>query len=222
MRSTRKVLVTGGSRGIGRAVVDLLCGADGYEVLAPDRSQLDLMDPQSIQRYLALSPDIDILVNVAGINILEKIEELNETVIEQMSQTNLFAPLQLIRGVVAGMRRRGGGNILNFTSIWGIRSKEFRTLYSMTKFGLTGITKALARELGPDNILVNAVAPGFVDTEMTRCNVPPEERERLCAEIPLRRMADPVEVAKLVRFLISEDNSFITGQTIIIDGGYLA
>jgi 3-oxoacyl-[acyl-carrier protein] reductase len=161
-------------------------------------------------------------VNVAGINILGKIENIDETAASNMCQTNLLAPLWLIRGVVDGMRRRGGGRIVNFSSIWGVRSKEYRTLYSMTKFGLTGMTKALARELGPDGILINAVAPGYVNTEMTRENVPPAEQVRLCAEIPLRRMAEPSEIAKLVRFLISVENSYITGQSIVIDGGFLA
>ena len=217
-----KVLVTGGSRGIGRAVVDLLKSFGVYEVLAPDRRQLDLADPSSVRGFLKECPDVDALVNAAGINVLGRLNELDESVVEQMCQTNLYAPLQLIRGVADGMRRRGGGRIVNFSSVWGVRSKEFRTLYSLTKFGLTGVTKALARELGPNGILVNAVAPGYVDTEMTRKNVPPDERERLCGEIPLRRFAEPVEIAKLVRFLISEENSYITGQSIVIDGGFLA
>jgi len=181
-----------------------------------------LANASSVRNYLSQCPDLDALVNVAGINILGKIEELDEAAVGQMCQTNLIAPLQLIRGVVCGMRRRGGGRIVNFSSIWGVRSKELRTLYSMTKFGLTGMTKALARELGPDGILVNAVAPGYVNTEMTRKNVPPAEQARLCAEIPLRRMADPYEIARLVRFLISDENSYITGQSIVIDGGFLA
>ncbi len=218
----RRVLVTGSSRGIGRAVADLLKGTPGYDLLAPNRQQLDLADSASIQAYLRDCPDLDALINVAGINILGAIGDLDEASVLQMCQTNLFAPIQLIRGVVAGMRRRGSGRIVNFSSIWGIRSKELRTLYSMTKFGLTGVTKALARELGPDGILVNSIAPGYVDTEMTRANIPPIERERLCAEIPLRRMADPVEIARATRFLISEENSYITGQSIVVDGGFLA
>ncbi len=167
-------------------------------------------------------PDLDALVNVAGINVLGRLEELDDYMVEKMCRTNLFSPLQLIRGVAAGMKRRKGGRIVNFSSIWGMRSKEFRTLYSMTKFGLTGVTRALARELGPDGILVNAVAPGYVDTEMTRTNIPPEERTRLCEDIPLRRLAEPIEIAKLVKFLISEENTYITGQSIVIDGGFLA
>lgn len=218
----RKVLVTGGSRGIGCAVVDLLNSSGEYEVLAPDRHELDLAVPASVSGFLTSCPDVDALVNVAGINVLGRLDELDESVVERMCQTNLYAPLQLIRGVCGGMKRRGGGRIVNFSSIWGVRSKEYRTLYSLTKFGLTGVTKALARELGPDGILINAVAPGYVDTEMTQKNVPPDERERLCGEIPLRRLAAPAEIAKFVRFLISEENSYLTGQVLVIDGGFLA
>jgi len=217
-----RVLVTGGSRGIGHAVVDLLNSSKGYEVISPDRNQLDLADPASVRHFIKDCPDVDALVNIAGINMLGQLDKLDESIVNQMCQTNLFAPLQLIRGVAEGMRRRQGGRIVNFSSIWGIRSKEHRTLYSLTKFGLTGITKALARELGPDNILVNAVAPGYVDTEMTRKNIPPDECERLRGDIPLQRFAAPVEIARLVRFLISDENSYITGQSIVIDGGFLA
>ncbi len=218
----RTILVTGGSRGIGNSIVELLRADDSMEVVAPSRTELDLLDPESISRFLAGAPDFDGLVNAAGINILGKLETLDDATIDSMYSTNLLAPLKLIQGVVPGMRRRGGGRIVNFGSIWGVRSKEFRTLYSMTKFGLVGVTRALARELGPDHILINTVAPGYVLTEMTRKNVPPEEQARLCGEIPLRRMAEPVEIARLVRFLLSEENTYITGQNITIDGGFLA
>ena len=220
--SLKTILVTGGSRGIGQAIVSLLRQSEADKILAPTREQLDLADPQSVRAFLADCPDVDALINCAGINILRPLSELDESAMAQMCQTNLFAPLQLIRGVAEGMKRRGGGKIVNVSSIWGVRSKELRTLYSVTKFGLTGATRALARELGPENILVNAVAPGYVLTEMTQKNIPPEEQTRLCAEIPLRRMAAPDEIARLIRFLISDENTYITGQTLVVDGGFLA
>lgn len=222
MKRTRRILVTGGSRGIGRAVAELLREEPGSEVLVPTRDELDVADSGSVRRFLETCPDVDALANVAGINLLGRLDELEDDVVLRMAETNLFGPLRLMRGVAPGMVRRGGGRIVNFSSIWGQRSKEFRTLYSMTKFGLTGVTRALARELGPSGILVNAVAPGYVLTEMTRRNVPPEERERLCTEIPLRRMAEPVEIARAVRFLLSEENTYMTGQTLVVDGGFLA
>ena len=218
----RTILVTGGSRGIGKAIVELLRTNSSIEVAAPTRRELDLLSPKSISGFLSGAPDFDGLVNTAGINILGKLEALDDKTIASMYNTNLLAPLKLIQGLVPGMRRRGGGRIVNFSSIWGIRSKELRTLYSMTKFGITGVTRALARELGPDHILINTVAPGYVLTEMTKKNVSPQERTRLCEEIPLRRMADPIEIARVVAFLLSEENTYITGQNITIDGGFLA
>ena len=219
----RRILVTGGSRGIGRAVAeDLRCRWSDCEVLTPPRSELDLLDEVSIRSFLAELEPVDGLVNAAGINILGKLNELDDATIEQMITTNLIAPLKPIQAVEEGMKRRGGGRIVTFSSIWGVRSREYRTLYSMTKFGVCGMTRALARELGPAGILINCIAPGFVLTEMTRKNVPEEEREKLCAEIPLRRMAEPEEIARSVAFLLSLENTYITGQTIVIDGGFTA
>ncbi len=218
----KKILLTGGSRGIGAAIAALLRDDPQIELFAPGRAELDLLSIDSIRAYLERSPDFDGLVNTAGINILGRIDELDQATIDTMLQTNLVAPLMLIQGVAAGMKRKRQGKIVNFSSIWGCRSKEYRTLYSMSKFGISGMTRSLARELGPDGILVNAVAPGYVLTEMTCRNVPAEERRKLAEEIPLRRMAEPREIAGLVRFLLSDENTYMTGQTIIIDGGFLA
>lgn len=218
----KKILLTGGSRGIGAAIAALLRQDPQIELFTPGRAELDLLKVDSIRAYLQNCPDFDGLVNTAGINILGKIDEIDPETINTMLQTNLVAPLELIQGVAAGMKRQKHGKIVNFSSIWGCRSKEYRTLYSMTKFGITGMTRALARELGPFGIQINAVAPGYVLTEMTYQNVPAEERQKLAAEIPLRRMAEPEEIAKVVRFLLSDDNSYMTGQTMIIDGGFLA
>lgn len=218
----KRILVTGGSRGIGKAIVDLLRTSSQYEVIAPTRQECDLCSLESVWAFLAGVGDVHALVNVAGVNELASLGEIDSEKLSLMHRVNVEAPLFLIKGVADGMRRLGGGRIVNFSSIWGVRSKERRTMYSIDKFGIVGLTKALARELGPENILVNAVAPGFVLTEMTRKNVPPDEQERLCKEIPLRRMAEPEEMAKVVRFLVSDENTYITGSVINIDGGFLA
>ena len=194
-----------------------------FNCICPTREELDINNSDSIENYFnKLNIEIHGLVNNAGINVLGNIESLNDEDIQNMLNINLIAPLKLIQHVVKNMRLSNYGKIVNISSIWGVRSKEFRTLYSMTKFGINGMTKSLARELGEYNILINSIAPGYVNTEMTKKNVPFEEQIKIKENIPLKRFAEPEEIAKLVSFLISENNSYITGQTIIIDGGFLA
>ena len=214
----KKVLLTGASRGIGKAIHDLI--KEDYEVLTPTRNELDLSDIKSIENYFKDNIQVDILINNAGINIIKNISSILDEDIDAVIQTNLKAPLKLIQKVVPNMKKNQFGKIVNISSIWGVRSKEFRTLYSSTKFGLIGQTKALARELGVDNILVNAICPGFTATDLTMQSLTKEELENIQKEIPLQRLATPVEIAKAVRFLISEDNSYITGQTLVVDGGF--
>jgi NAD(P)-dependent dehydrogenase (short-subunit alcohol dehydrogenase family) len=218
----RTVLVTGASRGIGKAIKEVLARVPGYDILAPSRQEMDLSDMRSVRRYVRARPDVDILVNNAGINILQSLEEIDDATFMEMLNVNLRGPLTAIREVAPHMKARRFGRIINMSSIWGSRSKERRGLYSMTKFGLNGITKTLAHELGGHGVLVNAVCPGYVNTDLVRRNVPPEEQKAIKKAIPLKRFAEPVEIARLVRFLVSEDNTYITGQVLVIDGGLLA
>ena len=215
-----KILITGSSRGIGKAIKELLEKND-YECLAPNREELDISSYESIQKYCK-NIEVSGLINCAGINILGDLNSLNLEDTDKMLNTNLVAPLSLIREVSSTMKKNRYGKIVNVSSIWGIRSKEYRTLYSMTKFGLNGMTKALSKELGSDNILINSIAPGYVNTEMTQKNVPLSEQEKIKKTIPLGRFAEPEEIAELVLFLISKKNSYITGEVITIDGGFLA
>jgi 3-oxoacyl-[acyl-carrier protein] reductase len=222
MLKDKTILLTGGSRGIGKAIKEAI-ESQGGKCIAPSRNQLDISDLTSIESFFSsLDIEIDALVNNAGINVINPIEKIGDDDIEQMVATNLVAPLKLIQYVVKGMKRKQAGKIVNISSIWGLRSKEERTLYSMTKFGLNGMTKSLARELGKDNILVNSVAPGYVNTEMTNQNVPRFTQEEIANTIPIGRFANPDEIAKLVLFLLSDDNTYMTGQTLVVDGGFLA
>lgn len=218
----RNVLVTGGTGGIGGAIVSRLSADSGYRVYAPSRKELDLSSEASIGQYFTSFAQFDIVINNAGINLPECIEEIATDHIRDSLSINLIAPLLIIKGCVPHMKRQGFGRIVNVSSIWGVRSKEKRTLYSATKFGLNGITKSLARELGPHNILVNSICPGYVRTRLTDQNVPAKEQEKIKQEIPLRRFAEPGEIAESIAFLISEQNSYMTGQTLIVDGGFLA
>lgn len=217
----KTVLLTGASKGIGEAIKGVLETSGKYNLLTPSSSDLNLRNLESIEDFFN-DQHIDILINNAGINILNQIEEISQETIDSMFHVNLIAPLILIQKAVPFMKKQRYGRIINISSIWGVRSKEFRTLYSATKFGLNGITKSLSRELGEYNILVNSVCPGFVNTELTKKNIPFSEQEEIKKSIPLKRFAEPSEIANIVEFLISDKNTYITGQTIVVDGGFTA
>ncbi len=215
-----RVLVTGGSRGIGKATVDLY-REHGYEVCAPTREEMDLSSPQSVTQFIEGNQDKRFLalINNAGINHINFIESMNAAEINEMLQVNLLSPLQLIKGFVPCMKQAGFGRVVNIGSIWGVISKPGRTGYSMTKHGVHGLTKTLALELAKDGILVNTVAPGQTLTELTKKNNSAEEIRQMARDIPLGRLAAPGEIAKAVYFLGTEENTYITGQELVVDGG---
>lgn len=216
----RTVLITGGSRGIGYEIKEKL-SKEGYNVLAPERTELDLSNPDLLEEYLSnLSITVDILVNNAGINPIVDCVELKNSTINETIDVNLVSPLKLVRAVLPNMIEKHFGRIVNISSIWGAVSKPGRLIYSVSKSGLDGMTRALAVEFAEYNILVNSVAPGYVATDLTKRNNTEEEIAKLEKNIPLGRLAEPKEIAELVSFLVSEKNSYITGQTIYIDGGF--
>ena len=216
-------VITGGSRGIGKAIVEVL-RQQGIEVIAPTRTELDLASPASIDTWCAsnASATIDILINNAGINTLGTITELEDSAWDTMEQINLRAPLRLMRAVAPGMVKRRWGRIVNITSVWAHVARERRGGYAATKAAISAVTRTLAVECGGVGVLVNALSPGFVATELTRQNNSPAELDAICTRIPLARLAEPHEIAHAVAWLVSESNTYITGQTIIADGGYTA
>jgi len=220
--SIKNVLITGASGGIGIAIVSCLLLDPRYKLYTPSRKELDLASEKSIDDYFKCFSEYDIVINNAGVNVPECIEDIVSDHIKNSLTINLVAPLLIIKNCVPYMKRNGFGRIVNVSSIWGVRSKEKRTIYSATKFGLNGITKSLSRELGQYNILVNSICPGYVRTKLTEQNVSSEEQEIIMKEIPLRRFAEPSEIAESIAFLIDEKNSYMTGQTLIVDGGFLA
>jgi 3-oxoacyl-[acyl-carrier protein] reductase len=214
-----KIFITGASRGIGLSIANLFL-EKGYSVIVPTRAELDLSDITSVRNYISLhSNDIDVLINNAGINPLQGILEITYENYMEIFQTNLFSGLELIKWCVPYWQKKRSGHVINISSIWGSVSKPKRLLYGATKSALNNITKNLALELGEYNVLVNAIAPGFINTELTSLNNSSAELEKIKDQIPLKRLAEPDEVAKLA-FFLGNQNSFITGQTIYIDGGY--
>lgn len=216
----KTVFITGGSRGIGKAIVDAF-SRNGYTIIAPTRAEMDLSSDSSVLNYFERNKiQVDCIVNNAGINPLSQIENVNDCDIEEAININLKAPILIVRSLVSSMKERKYGHIVNVSSIWGVVSKEKRTVYSITKNGLHGLTNTLAIELGAYNILVNTVCPGFTNTELTKKNVSTDEAKAIATNIPLGRFAEPAEIASLIYFLGSEQNSYITGQKIVIDGGF--
>ena len=216
----KTVFITGGSKGIGKAVAEKFAN-NGYTVITPTRGEMDLASSESIANYFKRNNvKVDCIINNAGINPLSPIELMQDHDLEETININLKAPALVVRALVGSMKAQTFGRIVNISSIWGVVSKEERTVYSITKNGLHGLTNTLAIELGAYNILVNTVCPGFTNTELTNKNISIDEARILHKDIPLARFAEPHEIASLIYFLGSEENTYITGQKIVIDGGY--
>jgi 3-oxoacyl-[acyl-carrier protein] reductase len=235
----RTALVTGSTRGIGRAIAEGLAAA-GARVAVVGRDQAkaaeaaaaigggaqgfaaDVGDPASIAALVDAVEkafgQIDILVNNAGLtrdNILFRIKDDDwDTVLD----ANLRGAFLAIRAASRGMIKRRWGRIVNIASIVGITGNKGQANYAASKAGLIGLTKSVAKELGSRNVLVNAVAPGFIETDMTAA-MTPEARAALSGQIPLERLGSPRDIAGVVTFLASDYASYITGQTLVVDGG---
>ena len=216
-----RALITGASRGIGKATAQVFA-EHGYEVLAPTRAELNLLDKESVEAFVAAhaGEEIDTLVNNAGINDITTIEDADDGTISRMLEVDLVSPIRLLRGFVPALKRSPCGRVVNIGSIWAAVSKPGRGLYSAAKNGIHGVTNALACEVAADGVLVNTVCPGFTATELTVQNNTPAQIADIEKLIPLGRMAKPEEIARTVYFLGSGENTYITGQKILVDGGF--
>jgi len=219
---TRVVLITGASRGIGQAVAAIY-QQNGWEVITPPRTELDLGSHSTVQAWLtANSRKIDVLINNAGEN---KIGNLDTLAIEDWERTlmvNLTSAMLLMQTLSRPMRAQKWGRIVNISSIFGLVSRAGRAPYAASKTGLIGLTRTAALEWGPENVLVNAICPGYIETDLTRKNNTPEQIRELARNLPLGRLGRPDEIARAVYFLGSDQNTFITGQSLTVDGGFTA
>ena len=217
----RVALITGASKGIGEEIAELF-KFSGAKVLTPSHSELDLASNSSVESYASsLTGEIDILVNNAGINLLAGLDELDQEVLKKTLQINLVAPLILTKLLAERMKSNRYGRIVNISSIWSVVAKEGRLAYTASKSALNGATRTLAVELGEHGILVNTIAPGYVNTELTSQNNSSEQLRLIRNNIPLKRLAEPNEIAQIAAFLCSEKNSYMTGQVLVADGGYV-
>ena len=235
--TNKTVLVTGGTRGIGASIVRHFENLNA-EVIATGANKdqlhksinrrvkyhyLDLKNEKSISdfiEYISQRKKIDVLINNAGMNKIDPIEKIKDEDWNNIYSINLYGPFVLTREISKIMKKNKYGRIVNIASIFGVISREKRAAYSSTKSGLIGLTKATAHDLAKDNILVNSISPGFINTELTKNILGKKSMKELSNSIPLKRLGDSDEIAKLVLFLTSDQNTYITGENIIIDGGY--
>lgn len=235
----RCAVVTGGTRGIGRAIAEALLSRSlevvvtstgdepGWVAAEPrcSHARLDLADSADIARFEAeaasLGP-IDVLVNNAGISRPQSVLEITDEDWDAVMAVDLTGPMRMTRLFAPGMRERGWGRILNLSSIAAFVSRPGSAGYSAAKAALVGLTRASALDLASYGVLVNALLPGYTGTDMMATVLTEDQRAALLANVPLGRFARPEEIASWAAFLCSEDNTYITGQTVVVDGGVTA
>ncbi len=237
-------LVTGSSRGIGRGIALELARA-GYavcvnyveqqaaaeETAAEIRRlggeaivvQADVADGEAVRRMVAETERefgaVTLLVNNAGLSWQGLFQEMDDALWQRLFDVNVTGARNAIQAVLPQMLARQQGNIVNISSMWGLRGASCEVAYACTKAALVGLTRSLAMELAPSGIRVNAVAPGCIDTDMMAV-LGEETRQMLVEETPLGRLGTPEDIARAVRFLASEQASFFTGQILTADGGF--
>jgi len=236
-------IVTGGSRGIGRAISVALARAGAHVLInyrsneeaatetlrlieaAGGRGELlgfDVADPESVDRAIKMAIDrhegIDILVNNAGISVDQLLLRVSAKELEKTWATNVNGAVYCAKACIRPMMKKRWGRIINVSSIVAESGNAGQVVYASSKAALLGLTRSLAREVASRNVTVNAVAPGFIDTDMT-ANLPDAARQGIIAQTPLGRIGRPEEVAAAVVFLASDEASYITGQVVRVNGG---
>lgn len=243
--SGKVALITGASRGIGRGIaiefarqgasvvinystddegaektLEAIKKVDGYGIIIKGDISSFKNCEIIVNKVIEVMGKIDILINNAGISQIGLFMDSTEDEINKIVNTNLLGAMYLTKHVLKYMISKKQGNIINISSMWGEVGASCEVIYSTTKGGLNLFTKALAKEIAPSNIRVNAISPGVINTRMNSF-LGDEEKKSLEEEIPLGRFGDPSEIGKLAVFLSSEDSSYITGQIIRSDGGFI-
>ena len=238
-------MITGATRGIGKQIA-LTLANEGYNIVLNYRTENDELFQakneiesknvncltvqgdvtnfedckQMIERAINEFGKIDVLINNAGITKDMLLARMKEEDFKQVIDVNLVGTFNMTKNVISYMMKARNGKIINISSVVGIEGNAGQTNYSASKAGIIGFTKSLAKEVASRNILVNAVAPGFIETNMTDV-LKQEVKDEIAKNIPLKRMGTPQDVANVVKFLASEDSSYITGQVISVDGGMI-
>lgn len=229
---TMNVLITGVTKGIGCAIAKKykqegmnVIGTGTIDTVLDYVNEYIICDFSNIVQLEVLCEtiknlDVNILINNAGINIIDNFCEIKSTDFIKVQQVNLYAPFRLSQSVIPNMRKNKWGRIVNISSVWGIISKKGRASYSASKFGIDGLTVSMSNEFAKENILCNCIAPGFIDTDMTWNNLGEQGVNKILEFVPINRLATVDEIANLVYMLGSQNNTYITGQNIAIDGGF--
>jgi len=230
----KTALVTGASKGIGKAIATELAaagatvvvgyrsGKDEAEALASDLGgaaiQADVSSAEEAKRLVEEAGDLDILVNNAGLTRDGLLARMSDDDWQTVIDTNLASVFYTCRAVTRPMMKKRAGAIVNISSIVGVHGNWGQTNYAASKAGIIGFTKSLAKELGSRNVRANVVAPGYVKTQLTDV-LPEEATEAMLQQTPLGRLGEPEDVARVVRFLASDESSFVTGEVVLVDGG---
>ncbi len=231
----KTAVVTGSSRGIGLAVAAAL-GREGWRVVLSGRTEsealkeaaealgaeyraADLRSTEQVEVLFAFAGDVEALVCCAGVAHWGLLQDMTDGEWEDLFDVNAEGLFRCCRAAIPGMLRRKRGNIVTVSSVWGVAGASCEAAYSASKAAVIGLTKSMAKELGPSGVRVNCLAPGVIETDML-ARFGAEEKAALAAETPLGRLGRPEDVAEAAAFLVSDRAAFITGQVIGIDGGF--
>lgn len=222
----KKVLITGASRGIGKITAKTLIN-EGYEVYLTSRSEInsknfikaDLSNLNDVKALFEKIKEVDILINNAGQYIYSPVENISKEKITELFNVNFLSHYYLTSLVVPYMKKNKWGRIINISSISGVVGESYASLYSASKSAYYGFSKSLALELAEFNITINSISPGWVETDLTNNALSDEEKEETKEIIPQKRFVEPVEIANLVKYLISDEAKGITGQNINLCAG---